>query len=333
MEKNTNIQKLRLLYLAQILYEETDPEHGLLRKDIEEKLRSRGISIERKTLYNDLHALEEFGIHIDIKVKNRQSYYYVLERNFELAELKLLVDAVQASKFITSKKTEKLIRKLEQLASHHNAKELQRQVYVVGRVKTPNENILYVIDNIHTAINSDKQIIFQYYEWLPDGSRRLKYDGSDYYVSPWALIWDNQNYYLVGYNEIQKELRHYRVDKIKEVKITEDDRNGKELYDKLDIVKYTESMFGMFGGELQKVRIKVDNEFAGVFYDRFGTDIVLERTDDYLIVEVLVNVSDQFLGWILAIGNGVKIIAPEDTVKDVKKMLEERRKVYEILEK
>ncbi|MBP3238493.1 MAG: WYL domain-containing protein [Lachnospiraceae bacterium] len=329
MEKNRDKQRLRLLYIAKMLFEESDEEHGLTREEIEKKLLDEGVVVERKTFYQDIRSLNEFGLNIDIFPEGKKSKYRLLSRNFELAELKLLVDSVQSSRFISIKKSNELIKKLSILSSRYDAEKLQRQVYVANRVKSENEKIYYAVDHIHEAINSDRKIEFIYNEWLPDCTMRPKYDGAIYHVSPWAMLWDNQNYYLIGYSEEHKEVRHYRVDKMQNVNITEEKRGGEKEFEEFDLATYSQSMFGMFGGKLETVRLRVNNEVAGVFFDRFGTDIVVDRKEDYLIVEVLVNVSEQFLGWILGVGNGVKIISPDDIVQQVKVMLEERSMIYD----
>ncbi|MBS6162288.1 MAG: WYL domain-containing protein, partial [Clostridiales bacterium] len=198
-------QKLKLLYLMKILMQETDEAHPLSLAQLVEKLEGYGVEAERKSLYDDMEVLRVFGIDIE-KTGSRNCVYYVGSRTFEVAELKLLVDAVQASKFITRKKSSDLIKKMESLASVYEAGTLQRQVYVGNRVKTMNESIYYNVDKLHTAIYDDKKISFRYTDWAVDFTagarvkRQVRKNGRRYAVSPWALTWNNENYYLVGFD-------------------------------------------------------------------------------------------------------------------------------------
>ncbi len=323
------IQKLKLLYLLKIMFENTDDEHGLKSADIIRCLSEVGIKIERKTLYSDIALLKEFGIDIYQEQKGRQILYHIGNRDFELPELKLLVDLVQSSRFITKKKSQSLINKIEKLASKYEAERLQRQVFVSGRVKSENERIYYNVDLIHTAINSDKSIYFQYFQWNINKEKELRHNGKIYDVSPWALSWDNEKYYLVGYDEDLKAIRHYRVDKILNLKISDKQRMGKSEFSVFDIAKYTKRIFGMFDGEERKVKLRVKNSFVGVIIDRFGTDIVIDKiNDEYFETEVEVAVSEQFLGWILALGDNVKIVGSKEVVKNMKDMLNDRFKLY-----
>ena len=188
-------QKLKLLYLADLLRRETDEDHALSMSDILSRLEELGVHAERKSIYDDLRALEDYGMDI-IATRGRAGGYQLAHREFELPELKLLVDAVQSSKFLSVKKSRELIRKLEGLASRWEAQSLQRQVYAVGRVKSMNESIYYSIDTIHTAISQDRQIAFRYFEWTMEKTVRYRRDGQLYERSPYALVWDDENYYL-----------------------------------------------------------------------------------------------------------------------------------------
>ena len=192
--------KLRLLYILKILMEKTDETHTLSAADLDRLLHSYGMSADRKTVYSDIETLREAGIDI-LQSRGTNGGYYIGSREFELPELKLLVDAVQASKFISRKKSEELIGKLESLCSESDAKQLQRNVFIYNRVKTGNETVYYNVDQIHTAILNDRQIAFHYGEWTVQKILKLKKNGELYKASPWALTWDNQNYYLIAYDE------------------------------------------------------------------------------------------------------------------------------------
>ncbi|MBQ9608584.1 MAG: WYL domain-containing protein [Lachnospiraceae bacterium] len=322
-------QRLKLLYLMNIMLEKTDDEHGLKSTDIINLLSDYGIKVERKTLYSDIELLRKFGIDIYKEQCGKQTLYHVGSRDFELPELKLLVDLVQSSRFITKKKSQSLINKIEKLTSKYEAEQLQRQVFVSERVKSENERIYYNVDLIHTAINSDKSINFQYFQWNINKEKELRHNGKIYDVSPWALSWDSEKYYLVGYDEDLKAIRHYRVDKILNLKLSDRQRSGKNEFCKFDIAKYSKRIFGMFDGEEKRVKLRVKNSFVGVIIDRFGIDIEINiRDNEYFETEVEVVVSEQFLGWILALGDNVKIVEPEEVVKNMKDMLNERFKLY-----
>lgn len=314
MSKGAN-QKLKLLYLTKIFREQTDEEHMLTIAEITEKLSAYDVSADRKTLYTDFEELRHFGLDIISQQIGRQHYYYLGAREFELPELKLLVDSVQSAKFITAQKSQKLIKKLEGLVSKYEATQLQRQVYITGRVKTMNESIYYNVDKLHAAISADAQIQFQYYQWNVKKEMELRRGGKLYQVSPWGLMWDDEYYYLVAYDAETDKIKHYRVDKMLRIQITDQKRAGKERYQSFNLPNYTKRIFGMFSGEETKVTLEADNSMAGVLIDRFGKDIMLIPQDGGRFrATVDVAVSDQFLGWIVALGT-VKIVGPEAVVK------------------
>ena len=213
--------RLRPWYLYQILLEQTDDLHALTREELSDALAARGILTERKTIYADLTLLREAGVDLIQEKKGHQTYYHIGSRMFELPELKLLVDLVLASRFITKKKSEALIEKLGKLTSVYEAHQLQRQVTVAGRIKAENEQIYYNVDRIHTGINEDRKLHFQYFQWLPDKQKLLRHEGRRYTVSPWALSWDHEKYYLIGYDSDSAMIRHYRVDKILNLEVSE----------------------------------------------------------------------------------------------------------------
>ena len=318
MARGSN-QKLKMLYLMKIFMEETDDTHALTMPELIAKLNAYGVNADRKTLYMDMEELRTFGLDIISEQQGRKWYYYVGARDFELPELKLLVDSVQSAKFITDKKSSELIRKIESLASRHEAKKLQRQVFIAGRVKTMNESIYYNVDRLHEAIGTDSQIRFKYYQWNVNKEMELRRDGEWYQTSPWSLMWDDENYYLIAYNSEDGTIRHYRVDKMLDISTVDERREGKEAFKKFDLPHYTRSLFGMFGGEERKITIEAANEMVGVMIDRFGKDIIITPLDEgHFSITVSVAVSDQFLGWIIALGEGVKITAPEDVVDQMR---------------
>lgn len=321
-------QKLKIMYLMKILLEETDEDHDLTLNEIVEKLKAYNVTAERKSLYSDIENLRTFGLDI-IGMQYGKTYHYkVASRQFQLVELKLLVDAVQSSRFITEKKSDELIAKLESYASKYEAKKLARQVNVNGRVKTMNERIYYSVDKIHEALNEESQIKFQYFTWTADKKMELKHGGAYYSVSPWALCWDDEKYYLVGYDNREYKIKHFRVDKMADVSVVYEEREGKEEFSKMQMSEYTNRLFGMFDGNLETVTLLCENHAANVIIDRFGTDIPLMKTDaEHFTVRVRVSVSKLFLSWIMAIP-GVKIVAPERTVDMMKSEIKRLQEMY-----
>ena len=328
-ERKGDNQKLKMLYLVKIFFEESDDDHYLTMPEIIKKLAAYGVNADRKTLYQDIAELRRFGLDILTSQDGRSYYYYLGGRDFELAELKLLVDSVQSSKFISEHKSRELIKKIESLASNHDASQLHRQVLIAGRVKTMNESIYYNVDKIHAAINSDRQIRFRYYDWNLKKELEPRYDGMWYQLSPWALMWDDEMYYLVVYDGKHDTITHYRVDKMKEISILDDPREGKEAFEGFNLADYTKSLFGMYTGKETKVTLEAENYMIGVLIDRFGKDIIIVPVDeDHFRTTVTVAVSTHFLGWIISLGGGVRIAGPDSVVKQMKDMIEDLSKQY-----
>ena len=320
-------QKLKMMYLAKILMEKTDEEHTITVPEMIAELSKLGISAERKSIYDDLEYLQLFGLDI-CSNKTRTTNYYIASRDFELPELKLLVDSVQASKFNTRKKSMELISKIEKLTSHENAKKLQRQVFITNRVKTVNEQIYYNVDKIHEAIAANKQITFKYFNLDVNKKKIYRKDGGLYTESPVALTWDDENYYLITYKEKYDSYTHYRVDKMEMIELTEEDR---VLSDKpFDLSTYSKTMFQMFSGEETDVSIEFDNELVGVVFDRFGTDIpIVKKDEQHFICHVKVAVSPHFLSWIMSFGKQAKIISPNYVVEEMYQLARDITEIYE----
>lgn len=327
MPKSAN-QKLKLLYLLKTLLELSDESHPLTISDIIRHLSLYGISAERKSIYSDIEMLKEYGLDI-IAVKSKSYGYYVASREFELPELKLLVDAVQSSKFITRKKSEELIKKIESLAGKHQAAKLQRQVFVANRIKTMNESIYYTVDYIHTAISENSKISFKYFDWTSSKEKVLRHDGKDYVISPWALTWDDENYYLVAFDSETQMIRHYRVDKITNIKVLDEKREGEESFSEFDMALYSKSVFGMFGGKAEYVSLLCHESLAGVIIDRFGTDIVFIKHDnEHFEINVSVVLSPQFYSWVFGFGDKISIISPQKAKDEFVKLLTDVKKLY-----
>lgn len=320
-------QKLKIMYLAKILMEQTDENHTITVQEMITELARLGVSAERKSIYDDLEYLRLFGLDI-CSTKTRTTNYYIASRDFELPELKLLVDSVQSSKFITTKKSMELISKIERLTSRENAKKLQRQVFITNRVKTFNEQIYYNVDKIHDAIAANKQITFKYFNFDLNKKKVYRKDGGLYTESPVSLTWDDENYYLITYKEKYDNYTHYRVDKMETIELTENDR---AMPDKpFDLSSYSKTMFQMFGGEENEVSIEFENSLVGVVFDRFGTDIpIIKRDENHFLCHVKVAVSPHFLSWIMSFGKKAKIISPSFVVEEMHKLAKDIAEIYE----
>lgn len=330
MAKSGN-QKLKLLYLVKILTEQSDEEHCLSAQALIDALADYGISAERKSIYNDIAQLMDFGYDIVLVKARTGGGYYLAGRDFELAELKLLVETVQASRFLTVNKSRELISKIGKLASKHQAVQLQRQVYVANRIKTANESIYYVVDDIHRAIQNNRQIAFQYLEWTLARELSPRRDGKAYQVSPWALTCKDENYYLIAHDSEEDKIKHFRVDKMAKIRVLDDiKREGAVLFERFDIADYANKTFGMYGGREETVTLLFENSLIGVVMDRFGKETPVRRRDaEHFSVRVRVAVSGQFFGWLTGLGEGARIVAPEDVRESYLAHLRETLAGYE----
>lgn len=326
MPKSRN-QKLKIACLIKILKEKTDEEHGLSSEELIRELARYDISAERKSIYDDINLLRDnFGLPIE---HDKARGYRLAEQEFDLPELKMLVDAVQSSRFISVSKSDELIRKLKGLTSEHHARELQRQVTVKNRIKSMNNTTIYSIDTIHNAILHDRQITFQYWGWTAKKEQVARHSGKKYRVSPWMLLWDDEYYYLIAYDEENQEIRHYRVDRMRTVSETAEKRNGREEFTKIDISDYSSSVFGMFGGNTVHVTFRCKESMADIVIDRFGRDVMMTPQVDGFSFHADINVSPQFFGWVASLGGDIKIESPAETAAQFKAHLVEALHQYE----
>ena len=308
---------------AEILETQSDADHPLTAQALIDLLTEKGIRAERKSIYSDMVCLQEYGLDI-VQLRGPGGGYYLGSRAFELPELKLLVDAAQSSKFLSEKKSLQLITKLETLASSYEAKSLRRQVVVAGRVKTMNESIYYNVDRLHDAIAGNSQISFRYFDWDLHGERR--YRPGKYTASPYALLWEDENYYLIALSP-RHGLTHYRVDKMTNITKTGETRILGPEYENLDLTRYSSSVFGMFRGAPARVHLRFENALAGVVIDRFGRGVMLVPDGDaHFTLMADIAVSPQFFAWLAGFGPRVKILHPtqiaEDYVNYIKSALE-----------
>ena len=308
-------QKLKILYVMEYLLRNSDEEHPVSISQIADYLEAHDIPAQRKSLYDDIEALRKYGLDIIQTNRGKVYGYYIASRDFELPELKLLVDSVQSSKFITRKKTSELIRKIERLASIHDAHLLQRQVYVQNRIKTMNESIYYNVDAIHNGISQNRKIRFKYFDLTVNKERSYRKDGGFYVMSPYALTWDNQNYYLVAFDSDAGIIKHFRVDKMTNISMIDEPRDGQEAYKALDMAEYSKSIFGMFSGEPEPVRLRFSNHMVGAVLDRLGHDIMLiPDGEDHFTVTADVVVSPQFFAWVFGFEDMAQILGPDEVI-------------------
>lgn len=316
MAKSEN-QKVKLFVLIDILRNQTDETHPITTAELIEELARQDIKCERKTVYADIECLINYGF----DVVNNRGNYYMAGREFELAELKLLVDAVQSSKFITAKKSQELIHKLSSMVSKYAASELNRQVFVSGRVKTMNESIYYNVDKLHGAMNNNREISFRYFDWNYKKEKVLRHNGKVYRVSPWSLNWDDENYYLVSYDDEGDMIRHFRVDKMVDITELFDERKGRERFKEFDSAAYSKQVFGMFSGEPELVTLRCNKRLAGVMIDRFGCDAaMISVDDDSFEMTIKVTVSPPFLSWVCQFGGNVKVVSPVEVQERIKEL-------------
>ncbi len=307
MARSAN-QKRKLLILERLLWRTSDEEHPISTANMQEELGRWGITAERKSLYDDMEQLREMGLDVQNQ-KGRAGGWFLGAREFEPAELKLLVDAVQSSRFLTGRKSDALIKKLEGLTSVHQARQLQRQVYVDRRIKTMNESIFYNVDKLHAAIAANCIITFRYFEYNTKKERVARRNGARYRATPFGLIWDSENYYLAAWDELHGELRHYRVDKMGDILISTTPGTPRGGWTPEG---YTRRHFGMYSGTPCRLKLRCADALAGVVIDRFGQDVMLiPDGDGFFTVTVDVAVSPPLWGWLFGLGDGVEIAAPQ----------------------
>lgn len=329
MSEPRSKQKQKLIYLRKILLEQTDDKHPLSGPELIYQLSLYGISAERKTIYDDVAALCDSGLDVCIERRGHSNVYYVASRLFEDEELFVLADAVASSKFLTQKKSNALIKKLQQLTSRYNAQHLRRTVYVGNRVKTYNETIYYSTDAIHSAIFNDRMISFKYSEYDLSKNKRFRHGGEVYTVSPYYLIWENDCYYLVCYCQKHDKLCRYRVDRMAEVSVLT--RKRRELtMDEESLAKSLRATVNMYGGTEASVTLEMSEKLINVVIDRFGDGVHPNGIGNgKFTVRVDVQVSPTFWGWLFQFGTDAKVISPEWVVKEAKAQLREIAAEYE----
>ena len=325
-------QKMRLFALKEILEQETDEKHGITMARILELLKMRGHTVERKSVYDDLRAFRDAEVLDIVGPQGKDREYAVIGRDFDPDEVKLLVNAVQASKFLSDAKTKTLVKKLKKLCSRHEAATLQRQVIVTNRVKSMNTRMQYNVDPLYQAMELGFMVSFKYFDYELNKNfekqRRYMRKGEPYVVSPWSMVYNDDNYYLLAY--VDGKFKHFRVDKMDDVRVTTIKREGIDEFAAIDKEHYTNYTFNMYGGEVQKVTIVFQNRMLSTVLDRFGHSVMASPVDkSHFRITVPVAVSDQFYGWVFGLGNYVTIVGPESVKEGMKKALAKVTKRYE----
>lgn len=322
-------QKQKLFRILEIFFERTDEQSGISIPELIAILENKyEIHAERKSIYDDFSVLSEIGFCIE-NIGGKPPKYILANRIFELAELKMLTDAVESSKFITAKKSREILKKLELFAGASHAKELSRAVYVDDRVKTHNSSSIYSIDTVHTAINENLMIRFKYFDYNAKGEKIYRHGGKEYTVSPISLVWNDENYYLVCYDEDSREKKHFRVDKMSGVYLTDEKRSQAAVEVRFNPAEYSKKVFGMYGGTEELVTLECKEKLAGVVIDRFGEDLRLTECDGGFRIRVRVMLSPNFFGWVLSFGKDMKIVAPDSVALQMMEILREISKNYE----
>ena len=311
--------KDRLLFLLELLNRETDEEHPITVAEIIDRLGAEGFTATRKTVAKDIDTLLAHGVDV-VCNKSRQNKYFIGNRAFELPELTLLVDAVQAAKFISVKQSHNLIEKLSALTSVHQAAKLNRQLYVEKQVKSVNEKVFYTVDLLQTAIQTKRQVTFQYFEYTAAKKKVLKHGGQVYAFSPYALLWNNDSYYALGFSESHGKVVSFRVDRMSNTKLTELAAAPKPKGFRVE--EYTTSVFSMYDEETRTVTLRCENSLMKSIIDRFGTKVKTTVADDrHFTAEVEVSVSPTFFGWVVSFGGRMEIAAPKDVAEQYLNLL------------
>jgi len=318
-EKNRDIVKRRILVLLNFLYEQTDEEHQITSDELVEYLRDQGVPANKKTLKNDLDLMVDTGIDI-VTVSSKPNRYFWGNRQFEMPELKLLIDAVSSSRFITEKKSRELVKKLSELASVNQKNELRRHIHGTGgRFKTRNENIYYTVNDINEAINKRKRIAFRYFEYDGEKNKVYRNDGKEYELSPYDMIWNNDFYYVVGYSREHSNVSTFRVDRIDRIEILNERAVKKPAG--YNVEDYSTQIFEMFEGERTRVRLECKNELMKYVIDRFGEDVDTKpKGDDHFVATVSVSLSPNFYAWVFRFAGGIRILTPKKAVDTITEM-------------
>ena len=326
--KTDKILKLKLVKIWEILSQETDEEHPMGTTTLLSKLREMGIDCDRRTLYADIEALNDCGYEILCR-RSTSNVYYVKDRKFSIAEIRIMMDAVQAAGFITNCETEKFIDKLAFLAGSRRGETLKDNFIAYNTTKTDNLDIYKNVETITQAIQQNKKVKFTYFDFNDRHKRVYRKEGRFYYMNPYALVMDNDNYYFLGYDMFHDNMMHYRVDRMDEVQVSRHDKEDLKEFEKFDIKKHKKQLFGMYGGEGKEVKVRVDKSLLDVVFDVFGADTRLIKIDDTIYeFTAEVQLSPQFFGWCCSFGDKLKVISPNAVVTSLKEYVLQLSNLY-----
>ncbi|MCD8117930.1 MAG: WYL domain-containing protein [Lachnospiraceae bacterium] len=318
-----NWQKIKLLKLAELLQQETDEQHPMTTNAICERMEQMEFRCDRRTLSKDITLLNDIGMEILWVWVGKQRGYYVADRSFSVPELRILIDAVRASNFITEKKTNELVEKIADLGGSHRAELLKRDLGYAGVHKHSNENIYYSVDSLEDAIEQKKKVIFRYFDIGIHGDKEYRRDGHHYVVEPVSLVFNEDNYYIVVYSARHDNLANYRVDRMEDVEVIAEDVSERALDMRKCIGEYIRQEFKMYDGELQTVVLEFDSSLVGPIHDRFGENLgMLPAGEDRYVTTVQVRVAPTFWGWLFRFAGKMKIISPPEIVEEYRKRAE-----------
>ena len=316
-----NFRKIKLLKLLEMLRQNTDEQHPMSTSSIISSLAQMEITCDRRTLAQDIATLSNLGYEIMTTTVGHEKAYYVEDRNFSIPELKILIDAVQASSFITEKKSEELINKIASLAGSHRAEVLKRNMVCFNTRKHSNERIFYNVNDLEDAILRQKKVLFRYFDLNETGERVYRREGHRYVVEPIALVFNEDNYYLTCYSSRHDSTSNYRIDRMDSVEVIDEDCCEKAITLRDQVATYTEQAFKMFGGQLEDIVLEFDRSLIGVVYDKFGESVkMMPSGENKIIATVKIMISPTFWGWLFQFGNQMKILSPAHIIETYKNM-------------
>ena len=325
-----NFSKIKLLKLWEILSRESDEEHPLTTGELIARLEKCGISCDRRTLYRDIAALCEFGYEVITRRGQHSNSYYVVDRGFDVPELRVLIDAVQAASFVTEKKTAELVDKIAALGGSNRAEILKRNIVEFNTTKHSNEHIYYNINALEDGVLSGRKVSFKYFDLDAKGERRLRKDGGRYLVNPVAMVFASDNYYLVCYHDKHKNTANYRIDRMLDVRVTDEPINAAARPAELDVAEHRRQAFYMFGGKSVRVGFDASEELLDTIYDRFGEKLPVSRREDGRVrFSAVVQISDMFYGWCCSFGDKLKVVSPRELVCALKDYITKLGENYE----
>ncbi len=319
MAKSEN-SKLKCLMILKILCKYSNSDHPLNATKINDYLSEFNLESERKSIYRDIEVLKNAGFNIE----STREGFYAGDLLFELPELKLLVDAVQSSSFITAKKTKEIVQKLTTLTNDYDALQLNRQLFL-SKKKTENEKIFYLVDKLQQAISQNKPVTFKYFDYTIRKEKKYRRNSSRYHLLPYALLWENQQYYCIGYSEKYQNFSHYRVDRMDDIEVLNDPQDKIDL----DLDEYTSKVFGMFTGQDETVTLSVDQSLANVIFDTFSKDVLISQSDEKsFTIHVKVSISEPFIAWIMQFQGKIKVLSPLSLIEKIKKQAQDLLSQY-----